>query len=155
MVFTPNQISSITGSQPSSYTLSDFGQDFGDFIGWGSARRQREYETNMSNTAYQRMVQDMKASGLNPVMGISSGGSSTPSSGIPNPGVYQLGNIISSAAALINAGNRAALVASRNAVNNATARHLIDDYSNTSTMIFNSAGELVSRIVRDTNRYNR
>lgn len=46
--------------------------------------RQREYETKMSNTAYQRAYQDIKATGLNPAMLLNSafGPAVTPNSSI-------------------------------------------------------------------------
>lgn len=38
-----------------------------------------QYQTNMSNTSYQRGVKDMEAAGLNPMLAYSQGGASTPS----------------------------------------------------------------------------
>ena len=45
------------------------------------AQKQRDYETEMSNTAYQRAMADMKLAGLNPALMYSRGGmeASTPS----------------------------------------------------------------------------
>lgn len=48
------------------------------------AQTQRDYETSMSNTAYQRSVRDMRAAGLNPILGVASGGASTPQVAAPS-----------------------------------------------------------------------
>lgn len=43
-------------------------------------QQQREYETSMSNTSYQRAIGDMQAAGLNPMLAYHQGGASTPAS---------------------------------------------------------------------------
>jgi hypothetical protein len=42
------------------------------------AQKARDFSERMSNTSYQRMVQDAQAAGINPALAINAGGASTP-----------------------------------------------------------------------------
>lgn len=61
-------------------------QEFGKAMAFNSnqAAIQRDYETQMSGTAYQRAMKDMKSAGLNPILAYAQGGASTPSVSAPS-----------------------------------------------------------------------
>lgn len=65
--------------------FSAFGQQSANQQGQANAQAQMDFQREMSNTAYQRAMSDMRAAGLNPILAYKQGGASTPGGAMYNP----------------------------------------------------------------------
>lgn len=78
--------------------LKEVGLDFLTQGAWGNAQAQRDinsqvlsFQERVSNTAYQRATADMRAAGLNPALGYTQGGASTPTPNLVAPRMGDVG----------------------------------------------------------------
>lgn len=76
------------------------------------AQKQMDFQREMSNTAHQREIEDLKAAGLNPVLSAKLGGASTPNGAMAQPDTSGTSAIINMMmSAMHTAGSAAAAAA--------------------------------------------
>lgn len=75
------------------------------------AQKTRDWQTEMSNTSYQRAVKDMTAAGINPALAYQQGGASTPSGATASGKASSGGNQTMVSQLLANLMNTAVMAA--------------------------------------------
>jgi hypothetical protein len=74
------------GAALASSALGFLGQERTNRANTRNARAQMAFQERLSNSAYQRAMQDMKKAGLNPILAGKVGGASSPAGALPNIG---------------------------------------------------------------------